>query len=200
MAKRNLSIFRTIGKNIKANATMTTFKKAGWAALGAATYALVPTAVQGWMKYDMSGWKGWGTGLMVGNLIGAMVNKPEMMMGATAAAGTHALYVKGNGAVNSVFGTPIFRFGSPALPAAEGEGSMSDRYLTALEDRYLTALNDGEKVLRMPDGSSVVAQTGPTPDEISTATPAIPAIAPALSDKALAFSDYEQMVNQGIFN
>jgi len=209
---KNLDIFRTIGRNVKANATMTNLKKAGWGAAGAALYALIPTAIQGWGKTDsMTGWKGWGTGFVAANLIGMAFNKPEMMVGASAMAVGHLMYVKGNPTIANVFNSPIFSFSSttPNLPASEA--SLKDKYLAQLNDRYSPTLSDdNQRLITLPDGTQVLASTGPVP-QLETATSLndyyseMPSEMPtSVLEKSYGLNDarkldYEQLVANGAF-
>lgn len=199
--RKNFSIFRTIGKNVKANATMTNAKKAGWAALGASLYALIPTAIAGYGNTDMTGWKGWFTGFLSANFIGMAMNKPEVMMGASAAAATHILYVKGNGAVNSVLRAPIFKFG---LEDKYMESLQDSRYMATLQDTYLdslsSALNDS-RTIALPSGETIVANVGPTPDEMVIPAPQLPAVTPNIAAQNLSSlnDSFEQAVANGMF-
>jgi hypothetical protein len=200
------SIFRKMGRNLKYNLNKKNAKDALWASAGAVLYALFPTALQGWGKMNMEGWKGWTTGFVTSNLIGAALNKPSMMFGATAAAATHILYVKGNKIINDVFGSPIFRFGSETLNDMYLENlTPSQYYWEKLND----AANDNFEIITLPTGEQVRAFKGVTPDEMPEVAQLPPAQettnyvsddAPIVENmKPSYIDDFEQQVANGLF-
>jgi hypothetical protein len=95
--------------NIKANANKTLLKTLAFGAVGAISYPLVPTVIQAITKSDMSGWRGLLTGVATVSVVGLAVGKPEMLVGAGAAMGTHLLYAKGTQMIENATGTQIFR-------------------------------------------------------------------------------------------
>lgn len=146
--------------NFKRNIKPPFWKKVAWGALGAASYAVVPTALKGWAKLDTDGWLGMALGISVPSAIGLAFNKPEVAYGAFSAAGCHLLYVKGNNAVAQVFGTPIFSFGGTAVTMSDYYnqiGGSSDPY-GALADE----IPPGMQEITLPDGTKVLGSATPS--------------------------------------
>lgn len=99
-------------------------KTVGLAAIGSLSYVLVPTVLQKVVNKDLSGWKGFLLGVGSVSLVGLGLNKPEITIGALAAAGTHILYSKGTKAVYDITGVPLFTMANPTKP--ETQANLSD--------------------------------------------------------------------------
>jgi hypothetical protein len=149
-------IFKTLISNTKKNASKDTFKKILWGLVGASSYCLIPTAVQGWFKTDMSGMKGMLTGVLSSSLIGLASNKPEMAIGAFSVMGAHLLYVKGNDTIATFMQSPIFAF---------------DAAGTTMKDE----LPPGYGMINLPDGRQVIANSNArTSEPVSDYVQALP--------------------------
>jgi hypothetical protein len=117
--------------NIKTNANKNLLKTLAFGAIGAISYPLVPTVIQAVTKNDWSGWKGMFTGVGLISTIGLATGKPEMLVGAMSAMGTHLLYAKGTRTIENAFGTQIYRMNPNNIVYADdlqklSQGTLSD--------------------------------------------------------------------------
>jgi len=109
ITKLNASSKKGFGKNIKHNANKNLLKFLAYGVAGAVMYPLVPTIVQAITEKDMSGFGGLLLGVGATSVLGLGIGKPEMALGSIAAMGTHLLYAKGTGPIESLTNTQIFR-------------------------------------------------------------------------------------------
>lgn len=132
-----MDLFKKMGRNwsksTKSKALGDTGKKAAYTLLGGFLYTIIPTAVQGWGKVDMSGAKGIITGALGSSVIGILADKKEITTGGLATAGIHLVYTNMNPIITSIFDTPIFAGSTGAI--------------TTTTDTETMAVNDG-----LPDG------------------------------------------------
>jgi len=117
--------------NIKGNLNKNLAKTLAFGAIGAISYPLVPTVLQAVTKSDWSGWKGLITGVTTVSVLGLIVGKPEILVGAGAAAGTHLLYAKGTRMIENATGTQIYRMNPNNVVYANDlekalQGNLSD--------------------------------------------------------------------------
>lgn len=144
-----MGLFKDFFSNVKKNNNSAFWKKGMFGVLGGATYILIPTAVQGMFKVDMSGWKGVTAGAVGATLIGMGSDHPEFAMGALAASGVHITYVYGNDTIASLLGKPIFAFD----PATQMLGD--------------DAVPPGMQEITLPDGQRVLASASGVNDFVS---------------------------------
>ena len=85
-----------------------------WTIGGGVLTPLIPTMIQGFFKVDMTGWRGWWTGLLSTVLLGFAVDKPKMSLGSMGVSAVHLMYVQFNDSIAALFGTPIYRFSQNA--------------------------------------------------------------------------------------
>lgn len=131
-----------MASNIKKNTAPSVWKQLGYVVLGGIFYPVLPTAIQGIFKIDMSGWKGVLTGGLGGVALGAALDKPAMSAGAAGAAITHIMYVKANDTIGELLGTPIFRF--------DKDSQLFDDLPPGIQE---VALPNGQKILaEIPQG------------------------------------------------
>lgn len=87
------------------------WKDVGMAAGGAASYSIVPTAVQAITKIDMRGWKGAITGVSINSIISFAIGSPGWFLGTLTAFSFHFLYARLNQwVVYPVFNEYLFRW------------------------------------------------------------------------------------------
>lgn len=145
-------MFKKMLNNLKKYLKSAEMKKLLWVLTGAFGYAFIPTAIQGFLKKDMTGWKG----VLIGGLgtatIGYMADKPWIANGAIASMGLHILYVKGNDMMQSVTGSPIFAFD----PNAQMLSDFAPR---------------PDSDILLPDGRRVRVASGPPPSSMNQASP-----------------------------
>ena len=149
-----MNIFQLMAKNIKKNTKSSVLKRLGYVLVGGVAYPLIPTAIQGILKTDMSGWKGVITGAVGGALVGAASDKVEIAAGAVGAAMTHVMYVKVNDSVNEVLGTPIFRF--------DPNSQLFDE------------MPEGMKTVTLPNGQTVMAEIDGNDTELNDSVNNVP--------------------------
>lgn len=159
-----MDIFKKMGrnwaKNTKPKALGSNFKKAAWTLGGGTIYWLIPTALQGWFKTDMSGLKGVLVGASGAAVIGMLSDKKEILGGGLATAGIHLTYNHLNDSITNIFSSPIFGYqngsvsrtyddmGLPPKPA-DDDASLPKGYAYN-ENGELVALN-------LPDNSKMLA-------------------------------------------
>lgn len=193
-----MNIFEKMGANINMNAKVSELKPLGWGILGGVSYVLVPTAIQGIFKIDMSGFKMPVVGAASSILMGMAFDKMEMAMGGAAAAATHLMYVKANDQLASLFNTPIPAFDkAAAAPATIADDSVPPGYIE-------TTLPTGEKVLSAVNQSRVndfMAQPDPAPmAQLPSKSTAINDYMTSLASYGLNDDNFASMVDSGNFN
>lgn len=101
---------------LKSFAKMDFWKEVGLGFAGAASYVLVPTAIESIFKTNTTGWKMPLTGILGATVVSAVTRKKSILMGALAAFSAHWMYAKGNGAfIKPIFGQYAARFDAQAV-------------------------------------------------------------------------------------
>ena len=172
------NIFHKMGMNFKKNATMKVVEESGYVIIGGFIYPFFPTALKGWFKINTDGWLGVFLGASASIIVGMLSDKMGIAAGGLGAMVTHLMYVKANGTIAGLTGSPIFAFDKGLKTAA----TVSDDALPA-----------NKKYITLPDGTKVIAQTGPATDsqaQVSDFVPLLNDFKPVLQDFKPVLSDF----------
>lgn len=177
MPKSKSDIFRRMSMNLKKNTKPEPLKNLLWGVIGGFLYPVIPTAIQGFLKVDMSGWKGVLTGGLTTTAIGMLSDKMMIAYGGIAAMTTHIVYVKANDTIASVMNTPIFAF--------DKTSSLMDE-----------ALPPGMEYINLPDGTRVIAQKSPALNDFVNEIPALQDYTSTIETTKIASDALNDFVNE----
>ena len=167
-----MSIFKQMGrnwrKNTKGKAIGNNAKKAATGLLGGTLYWLVPTAIQGLFKVDMSGVKGMLLGASASTAIGMLSDKSAIITGGLTAAGVHATYAHLNPTITKVLNTPIFASDPDAIQRVTAT-SVEQETTRDLPEGYYIDENGylAHSSVEMPDGNELPAAVNDYIEKIS---------------------------------
>lgn len=197
--------WKVLGQSVQQNITEGLFDRDAWfdygsAAIGGALYPVIPTAIERVMGWDMSGWKGALTGLVVTSLIGLGTGQAGMTCGALGAFTAHMSYsVLNERVIYPIFGQYLFRWDPTAsVTFADNETGQQN---AIQEGAYRQTLPDGREVpVYREEDLGVASPTGATTTSaMSDYGYSLPAATTGVSDYAyslpeVTLSDYAEAI------
>jgi hypothetical protein len=151
-----MNIFQKFLSNLQASFTSSGLKDYMYGSLGGATYVLVPTAIEAWLKTNLTGYPMWLTGGTAGILLGAAFKKPGMIAGTAGAMTAHWMFAKGNGAIiKPVFGQYAARFDAQQLVTMGDSQQLQT-------GAVMRTLPDGTRIATYPTNGGGVSDRYPS--------------------------------------